>query len=78
MLLVQLLLLLALVPIVTLLLPLLAYCALQRFTYRGPNLAMLLGTARAPRLAVISVPGLPENRPGLVTGASCNSMVEKS
>jgi hypothetical protein len=44
-------------------------CALQRFTYRGPNLSMLLGAARAPRLAVISVPGLPENRPGLVTGA---------
>ncbi|WIA17691.1 hypothetical protein OEZ85_009208 [Tetradesmus obliquus] len=40
----------------------------QRFTYRGPNLSLLLGPGRAPRLAVISVPGLPENRPGLVTG----------
>lgn len=42
---------------------------LQRFTYRGPNLSLLLGAGRPPRLAVISVPGLPENRPGLVTGA---------
>jgi hypothetical protein len=41
---------------------------LQRFTYRGPNLSVLLGATRSPRLAVISVPGLPENRPGLVTG----------
>lgn len=38
------------------------------FTYRGPALSALLGPARAPLLAVISVPGLPENRPGLITG----------
>ncbi|KAF8055841.1 MOV10L1 [Scenedesmus sp. PABB004] len=38
----------------------------QLLTYRGPLLSGL--GVRLPRLAVISVPGLPEQRPALVTG----------